>query len=187
MNTPGTRPRRGLSLAEILIASSIIAMLLLSVSMAYQASAQSIEANDRFVRASQTARISVRNIISAVRTSEACQVGDSNRQGNNTIADETKLSIILAGGSVVVYEFLPDERQLVYRIEDATSPVEVVMARNVEFVRFTGEIEPHPETGIRRTVRVLIEMQVLVEGQSLYLCGSSVPRREMIYAGGEGS
>lgn len=178
-----TRRRRGLSLAEVLIATSITATILLSVAMAYSASAQSIRVNDDFVRASQTARIGIRNIVGAVRTSEASQVGDAGMQSNAVIADQEKLSIILADGTVVSYEFIPDQRQLMYRIEDPTNPIEVVLARDVDFVRFTGEVEPHPQTGLRRTVRVLVEMQVKVGGQSLYLCGSSAPRREMIYAG----
>lgn len=177
------RRRRGLSLAEVLIATSITATILLSVAMAYSASAQSIAVNDDFVRASQTARIGVRNIVEAVRTSEACQVGSASMQSNAVIKEQKKLSIILADGTVVSYEFVPDARQLLYRIEDSANPIQVVLARNVDFARFTGEVEPHPQTGLRRTVRVLVEMQVSVGGQSLYLCGSSAPRREMIYAG----
>ena len=178
------RPRRrGLSLAEVLIATSITASILLSVAMAYSASAQAIKVNDDFVRASQTARIGVRNIVEAVRTSEACRVGPQSAQSSGLIENADTLSIILADGTVVSYVFDEANRQLLYRIEDEANPVQVVLARNVDFARFTGEVEPHPHTGLRRTIRVLVEIQVGVGGQTLYLCGSSVPRREMIYAG----
>ena len=66
-------------------------------------------------------------------------------------------------------------------IDDPTNPRNVVLAREVASATFAADIEPHPDTGLRRTVRVVIEVRLDVDGQSLYLCGSTVPRREAFW------
>ena len=178
---PQRRRRRGLSLAEVLIAGSIAAMLLLAIAAAYDAMAQSVEVNDRFNRAAQIARISVRKIVEEVRTAEACQVGTSAQQSQTSIIGAPNLDVIRGDGKIVHYLFDADAKQVRLVVDDAVSPMDVVLARDVESASFTADIEPHPETGVRRTVRVVIELQLDIDGQSLYLCGSSVPRREMVY------
>jgi hypothetical protein len=181
LQTHRPRRRRGLSLAEILIAGVIVAMLLISIAAAYDAMAQSVEVNDRFNRCAQIARIGVRRMVEEVRTAEAVQVGTSDQQTQTSITDATNLDIIQPSGRVVHYVYDKDLRQVLYRIDDATNPVEVVLARDVADAAFTADIEPHPDTGVRRTVRVVVELTMDVEGQTLYLCGSAVPRREMVY------
>lgn len=173
--------RRGLSLIEVLIAGTIAAMLLFAIAMAYDAMAQSVEVNDRFNRAAQIARISMRKMVEEVRTAEACQVGASADQSNNSIVGAANLDIIRSDGKIVHYLYDADNKQVRLQVEDPDNPMDVVLARNVESASFTADIEPHPQTGIRRTVRVVIEIRLDVDGQSLYLCGSSVPRREMVY------
>ena len=173
--------RRGLSLAEVLIAGSIAATLLLAIAAAYDAMAQSVEVNDRFNRAAQIARISVRKMVEEVRTAEACQVGNSDQQTQSSIIDATNLAVIRGDGKIVRYVFDADAKQVRLVVEDEENPMDVVLARNVEAAAFSADIEPHPETGVRRTVRVVIEMRLDIDGQTLYLCGSSVPRREMVY------
>jgi hypothetical protein len=176
-----TRRRRGLSLAEVLIAGAIVAMLLIAIAAAYDAMAQSVEVNDRFNRGAQIARIGVRRMVEEVRTAEAVQVGTPKQQSEASVIDATNLDIIQPSGRVVHYVYDADAKQVLYRIDDPDDPVEVVLARNVAAASFTADIEPHPDTGVRRTVRVVIELTMDVDGQTLYLCGSAVPRREMVY------
>ena len=178
---PRPRRRRGLSLAEILIAGAIVAILLISIAAAYDAMAQSVQVNDRFNRCAQIARIGVRRMVEEVRTAEAVQVGTVDQQSQASILDATNLDIIQPSGRVVHYVYDKDLRQVLYRIDDATNPMEVVLARDVADATFTADIEAHPDTGVRRTVRVVIEVTMDVDGQTLYLCGSAVPRREMVY------
>ena len=181
-NVPAARrPRRGLSLAEILIAGAIVAVLLISIAAAYDAMAQSVEVNERFNRGAQIARIGVRRMVEEVRTAEAVQVGAAGQQSQSSILDATNLDVIQPSGRVVHYVYDADARQVLYRIDDAVNPVEVVLARDVENASFTADIQAHPDTGVRRTVRVVIEITMNVDGQTLYLCGSAVPRREMVY------
>lgn len=176
-----SRRLRGLSLVEVLVAGTISAMLLIAIAAAYDAMAQSVEVNDRFNRAAQIARISVRRLVEEVRTAEAVQVGTTAQQSQSSIVGATNLDVIRADGKVIHYVFDSDLKQVLLRIDDAVSPVEVVLARDVESASFSADIEPHPDTGVRRTVRVVAEVRLNVDGQSLYLCGSAVPRREMVY------
>ena len=189
MSTTTRRFRRrcGLSLAEVLIAGTIAAMLLISIATAYDASSQSIQVNDRFTRAAQIARLTVRNLVEDCRRAEACQVGPSALQSQAVVADQTTLDVIRPDGTVISYAYDADARQLTMTINDPTNPVTAIVARDVEMCRFTGEVEPHPDTGIRRTIRVMIELQIQVDDQPLYLSGSAVPRREMVYMIGEDS
>ena len=175
------RRRCGLSLAEVLIAGTIVAMLLIAIATAYDATAKSVQINERFNRAAQIARIGVRRVVEEVRTAEACQVGTAAQQSQTSIVDAPSLDIIRADGKTVHYKFDADLQQVLLTVDDPVTPITVVFARNVADASFTADIEPHPETGVRRTVRVVIEIRLDVDGQSLYLCGSAVPRREMVY------
>lgn len=177
---PGGR-RRGLSLAEVLIAGSIAAMLLMAIATAYDATAKSIQINERFNRGAQIARISVRRMVEEVRTAEAVQVGTSAQQSQSTIVGAPNLDIIRPDGKIVHYVFDADLKQVRLQVEDAVNPMDVVLARDVASASFTADIESHPQTGVRRTVRIVVEVRLDVDGQALYLCGSAVPRREMVY------
>jgi hypothetical protein len=165
----------------VLIAGSIAAMLLMAIATAYDAMAKSVQVNDRFNRAAQIARISMRKMVEEVRIAEAVQVGTTAQQSQSSIVGATNLDLIRADGKIVHYVFDASLKQVLLRVDDAVSPMQVVLAREVESATFSADIEPHPETGVRRTVRVVIEVRLDVDGQSLYLCGSSVPRREMVY------
>lgn len=177
-----TRPRRrGLSLLEMLIAGTVVAMLLIPVAVAFDATARSVRINDEFNRAAQVARIGVRRMVEEVRTAEACQVGTAEQQSQSTILDAANLSVIQPSGRVVHYLFDSAANELRLKIDDPDNPMDVVLARNVASARFSADIEPHPESGIRRTIRVVIELTLNVDGQELYLSGSAVPRREMAY------
>ena len=72
---PGRRyVRRGLSLPELMISMSISVLLLVAVGTAFNASAQAVEMNDRFFRASQAARITVNQLLTEVRRSDSVDV-----------------------------------------------------------------------------------------------------------------
>src|SRR5215212_2456647 len=71
--------RRGLSLAEVMISLAISAMLLTAVAAAFTASAEAIEQNDEFFRASQAARVSMNQILTEIRRANAVQVPATNK------------------------------------------------------------------------------------------------------------
>jgi prepilin-type N-terminal cleavage/methylation domain-containing protein len=68
---------RGLSLPELMISMSITVLLLTAAGAAFNASAQAVEMNDRFFRASQASRISLNQMLTEIRRSDSVAVGAS--------------------------------------------------------------------------------------------------------------
>lgn len=178
---PNHRPRRGLSLAEVLIAGSIVAMLLIAVAASFDAMSQQVQVNTSFNQAAQTSRMGLRRIVQDVRTCTRCIVGLDASQAATVSADGPALTVIQNDGQVVRYVFYPDERTVRLEIDDPAVPLSVVVARDVSNAVFSSEVEPHPETGAYRTTRIVAQLWLEVGGQPLYLTGSAAPRREMVY------
>lgn len=175
------RPRRGLSLAEVLIAGSIVAMLLIAVAASFDAMAQQVQVNTSFNQAAQTSRMGLRRIVRDVRTCTRCIVGLDASQAATVATEGPALTIIQSNGKVARYVFNAAERTVRLEIDDPANPLSVIVARDVSNALFASEVEPHPETGAYRTTRVTAQLWLEVEGQPLYLSGSAVPRREMVY------
>src|SRR5438132_4535315 len=64
---PRRRRRAGLGMVEALISLAICAALLTAVAAAFRASADAIEQNDQFFRATQAARVALTRILTQVR------------------------------------------------------------------------------------------------------------------------
>ena len=100
--TSRQRRRRGLSLVETLISLAIVSMLLVAVGTAYQSAAAAISANDDFFRASQAARVSLGQVLAAIRKSAGCQVGDIADPDGSTVT-AGNIHILDAAGEFLVY------------------------------------------------------------------------------------
>src|SRR5438552_8255528 len=122
-HTPNFNPsprRRGLGMVEALIALSIAAMLLTAVGVAFNASADAIQMNDNFFRATQAARVSLTRIMTQVR-----------RGSVDDKSTTTNLHIITDTGQDVTYKYVPNLQQiLLVTNSDLTDP-DYVLARNV--------------------------------------------------------
>lgn len=181
LHRPRLRPS-GLGLAELMISLAICSALLSAVAMAFHTTTQAVEINDRFFRASQTARVAMTQMTSAVRVSDACQVGTTEQQSQSIINDATNLAIITIDGRMLSYVYDSEARTLsmVRTNADATQS-SFILARDVASAAFDGIIEPHPDTGVRRLVKVSIRLVVEVGNQQLLLNSSAMPRRELVY------
>src|SRR5947209_11275949 len=62
--------RRGLSIIEASISLSISTMLLVAVAAAFTSSASAIDMNDQFFRATQAGRVSLNQVLAAVRQAD---------------------------------------------------------------------------------------------------------------------
>lgn len=173
--------RAGLGLAEVLISLVICAMLLTAVAVAFNATTSAVEVNDRFFRASQTARVAMTQMLAAARRSDVAQVGTAAQQGQSTIENASNLDIITPDGEMFSYVFDAGGRELRMVVKTADGDVTRTLARDIKNCRFDGTIEPHPQTGVRRLVRISISLVVEIENQQLLLSGSAVPRREIVY------
>src|SRR5690606_20135108 len=105
-----SRPRRnqGLSLVELLISLAISVMLLTAVAAAFHSTTTAVEVNDRFFRASQTARIAATQMSAAVRQSDSCQVGTTDQQNGDAVTGAASLDIITPTGRMYSYVYAAD-------------------------------------------------------------------------------
>ncbi|HMO26787.1 MAG TPA: prepilin-type N-terminal cleavage/methylation domain-containing protein [Tepidisphaeraceae bacterium] len=172
--------RSGISLPELLISLAIVAVLMTAVGASYSASASAIEINERMFRATQTARIAMNRALHDLRNAEVVTVGTLAAQANSTVTD-TFIDVINPDGSMVSYVYQPADR-IVYLVQrDVEEEPQFVLARNVDSAVFTADVQPHPQTGHRRTVRVTIDLIIQIENQAVRLSGSATPRRAMVY------
>lgn len=167
----------GLGMAELLISLAICAGLLTAVAAAFHSTTMAIEVNDRFFRASQTARVAMTQMTAAVRQSDSCRVGSAADQVGDYVNNARNLDIITPAGEAYSYVFAPEARELRVVRQEASGPVTRVLARNVMNCDFDSRLDLTP----KRTVRVNITLVIDVDGQRLLLSGSAVPRREVAY------
>src|SRR3954470_14247930 len=73
----GARPARGLSIIEVMISLTISAFLLVAVAAAYSASADAVEMNDKFFRATQAGRVTMNQLLTEIRRADSVDVIDS--------------------------------------------------------------------------------------------------------------
>lgn len=151
--------RRGLSLVEVLISLAITAMLLTAVSAAYVASAQAIEINDQFFRASQAARVSVTRISSELRK---CRSG--------TLYGDDTLELITASGEKHTYKHDAVNKRLTLTLDALPAPMTYKLASNVEKAEFFSNGKS-----------VSVNVVVAVGKNSVALNGSAIPRRAVAY------
>src|SRR5205823_7082731 len=71
-------PRRGMSIAEVMISMAIAALLLVGVSAAYTASADAVEANDNFFRATQAGRVTMTQLLTEIRRADSVLTAPTN-------------------------------------------------------------------------------------------------------------
>ena len=171
---PVRRPaRRGLSLPEVMISLTIVALLLTAAASAFDTSADAIEANDRFFRATQSARVALNRVLTDARTGAVDEVWT-----------ETSLKVITAEtfGSPrdVTYLYRPDTRQLVMVTNDDLTDRDYVLASNVQAMRFQVELG-NDYTGVPCVARVAVDITVRVGNNEVRLSGSASPRANLVW------
>jgi type II secretory pathway pseudopilin PulG len=154
----GARVRAGLSLFEALISLVISSVLLVAVASAYVASANAVELNDRFYRATQAARVSISQIMTEVRRCESVTVG------------ATSLAMTTYSGESREYDYSAASSALTITRYIATPATVNTLAPNVKSCSFTTDGE---------TVTMIIT--VTIGTDSLTLSGCATPRRAVTY------
>jgi type II secretory pathway pseudopilin PulG len=153
-----TKFRRGLSLVEALIALSITAMLLTSVAAAFHASTAAIEMNDQFYRASQSARVSLNQILDGVRK---CQSG---------VVDTSTLTLTTELGQDRTYSLNGTNLMMTLTLPGDTTPSSFKLASNIKTLKFDTD---------GKSISMLVT--VAVGTNQVTLCGSGFPRRLVVY------
>ena len=168
--------RRGLSIAEVLISLSISVFLLVAVAAAYSASADAVEMNDRFFRATQAGRVTMNQLLTEIRRADSVQVftdhidiirPDQSRSPNESMRtfryDPTIKQVTL---------------QISYTVSSGLPPTpRYTLSRNVEAALF-GPAETTTDTnGTTVVTRVPVQLVVRIGSNEVRLSGASGPRR----------
>ena len=156
--------RAGLGMVEAMISLAICASLLTAVAMAFRASADAVEQNDQFFRATQAARVAMARILTQVR-----------RGTPATDSTSTNLHLLTDNGLDVSYHYDPGTKQLT--LVTTTQTILVHDATNCAFA-YTLGTDPQ---GLPCVSKATVNISVSVGNNSLLLTGSASPRRTITY------
>jgi prepilin-type N-terminal cleavage/methylation domain-containing protein len=171
--------RRGLSLAEVMISLAITSMLLTAIAAAFQSSSQVIENNDRFFRATQSARVAINQITTEVRRCDA--IDDQN-------ITATLLPILRpaetrpANEAMRYYKYDATNKRLViyFKYTNGTLSAEYPIAEAVQAAPFSWDMGTDANNAVC-VARLSVAMEVKVGSSDIRLSGSAAPRRSLNY------
>jgi Tfp pilus assembly protein PilW len=158
--------RRGVGLVELLVCLAICSALLVAIGVAFHASASAVEVNDDFFRASQSARLVMTQLQTAIRRCDACSVPST-----------SEIRLVTPDGQDRSYLFEPTSRRLLLVRHAPSGDTQYVLAHNVTNAQFVADSETIPDTTTTQIVRVTAVLDVQVGTEQIHLSGSAVPRR----------
>jgi hypothetical protein len=190
-NSTSTMRRRGLSLVEALIALAITAMLLTAIAAAFTSTAEAMQINDQFFRASQASRVSVARVMSQARRG---LVSEKDAYSLVPLADNQTISYIrMLTPSVnqpdptktvydeLIYKYDSTAKELqMYPVVNNVIGTKHVLAHDVTAASFTVGLgqDANKATCVSR-----LSMAITVtEGSNIVrLSGAAVPRVTLSY------
>jgi prepilin-type N-terminal cleavage/methylation domain-containing protein len=166
---PNRRVRRGLSLVEVMITTAIAGTLLVATGMAWVASTNAVEVNDRTARNLQAASVAMLQMTNEFRRCQAVQVYSDH------------VDLITFDGHNYSYQYVPALKQLQFVNKDVTPNVTHVLANNVTGLTFGCDTAANPLTQVTCVVHVSVQMTVDPGNCPFTLCGSAAPRVNINY------
>lgn len=171
--------RRGLTIMEMMVSLSITGMLLAGLVTAFVTSADAVEMNDQFFRATQAARVTLNQVLVECRRADALQCSSS---GVYDYFDVIRPAEVLEPDEVFrryKYDAVNKHLTLTIFYTDGTSSPSYIMVRNVEAAEFGP-----PQVGVdanNATVvqRLPVVLTVKVGKNVVTLHGAAGPRRAM--------
>ena len=159
--------RSAFTIAEMLIALAITAMLLAAVAVAFNASVVSYRVNEDTFKAINSARQALSRITTQLRTATAVDPNDPNN----------KCSMITAEGDDITYQYNSTDNRLYLVTNDDLTDSDYVLCDNVTAMTFTKN------TAIRDTVVYVksVQMSITVQSGGLQktLVAAAVIRRNL--------
>lgn len=173
------RARRGLTMMEAMVSLSITGMLLAGLASAFVTSADAVEQNEQFFRATQAARVTLNQVLVECRRSDALQCSST---GAYDHFDVIRPQEVLEPNELYRrYRFDPAAKQVTLTIHyaDGTAGPPYVMVRNVQAAAFGP-----PQMGVdanNATVvqRMPVVLTVKVGRNAVTLNGAAGSRRAM--------
>ena len=156
MNAPrphNIRRRLGLSLVEVLISLAISATLLTAIAASFSASGQVIEANDHVFRATQSARVTMNQIVTEIRRCKSIAV------------NSTSIDIVTESDEARTYAYDNVKKEMTITFPDVDPDAHFTLARNVSFARFAND-----------GTAISLTMTVQVGANRVTLTGTGLPR-----------
>jgi hypothetical protein len=165
-------------MVEVMISLAISTFLLVAVAAAYNASADAVEMNDKFFRATQAGRVTMNQLVTEIRRADSVDVSLPNtikviRPAPSTMANEKERW----------YQYDPVAKQMtlqIFYLDSSGLPpsAKYSLARNVEAALF-GPAETQTDPVSKRLVvtRVPIQLVVKIGNNEVRLSGASGPRR----------
>ena len=175
-----TRPRRGLSLIEVMISLTITTLLLVAVAAAYNASAAAVEINDKFFRATQAARVTLNQVLAEVRRAESVLCS---ADGNSIFITRPADVRAATNEEARQYRYDPVTHSITVQIFydngvlKSESP-RYTLARNIEYASF-GPPDKAAATAAGSDARIPVTVEVKISSNTVRLNGSSTPRLAM--------
>jgi prepilin-type N-terminal cleavage/methylation domain-containing protein len=178
-----TRPagaREGFSLVELLLALTILALLISSIAVAFQASLRSCEENDRMASTTQTVRSILSRVTSQIRSAEAIDLD----------AGYSELVIVTpeggAGQHEIRYALNPDAGTLVYqqRTGGIVTEDQVLLGdgQDCQVVGFSASIQVGKDwQGYTCAKSVTVRLNFNQAGRPVSVTASASPRRNQTY------
>ncbi len=181
MVNPRQLRRRGLTMMETIVSIAITGMLLTGLASAFVTSADAVEMNEQFFRATQAARITLNQVMVECRRADALQCSSTSTYD---YFDVIRPEEVLDENEVFRrYRYDATNRQITLTIHyaDETTSPSYVMVRNVESAQFGP-----PQTGVdsnNATVvkRLPVVLTVKVGKNVVTLNGAAGPRRAMSF------
>jgi len=165
--------RRGLSLPEIMIGLTITVLLLTATAAAFNASASAVSMNDKFFRASQSARVSLNQLMVEIRRCDAVSV-------NSTYIDIIRPTEEMTPGEVfrrIAYDATNQKLTVqVFQAGNVGGPVRT-LANNVTAITFGPADMVKDANQAWVVVRVPVAVTVTVGNNVITLNGAAAPRR----------
>jgi len=184
MRTPRLhpRPRRGLSMVEALVSLAICSGLLVAAGTAFTASASAVQNNTDFTKASQTARVTMNQMLVEVRRADSIQCPSTTTA--STYFDVIRPDETITPNEVFRrYAYDATAKQLTLQIyyAGATAGPKYVLANNISAASFGP---PQMGTDANNTTvvqRLPVTMTATVGKNAVPLSGTAGPRRALKY------
>ncbi len=160
--------KSGFTIAELLIALVITAMLMVAVTFALSASMMSYRQNEDIFNAVNSARQALYRITTQLRTATAV---DPNGPAN-------ECAFITADGQNITYSFNSGEGKLYLITNDITTDSDYVLCDNVSAMTFTREIRIDEES-VTFVASVQVSMTVQVGDAERKVSAAAVVRRNL--------
>ena len=174
------RARRGLSIAEVMISLTISTFLLVAVAAAYNASADAVEMNDKFFRATQAGRVTMNQMLTEIRRADSVSVTpagdkvDVIRPQPSRLPNETYRSFWYDAANKQM------KLQIHYAPPAPLAPYDspwYSLARNVHVATFGPPETQLDANNTLAVTRVPVQLVVKIGNNEVRLSGSSGPRR----------